>query len=113
MDLSQMGLGAEANAEVVMASPVLRIEEATLFVTNLDRPAPEMESLVAATLLRLQVQARSHRIVSLMQQPLLGRQCRVRVTPCLVLNTGLRLVTIPGDVQQLNVERLERALSSP
>ena len=113
MDFSQRGPGVEASAEVVTTSPVLRIEQATLFVTDLDRPAAQMERLLAENLLRLQVQARSQRVVSLMEQPLLGRQCRVRVTPSLVLDTGSRLVTIPGDLQQLNLARLERALSSP
>ena len=113
MDFSLRAPGYETSAEVVTASPVLRIEQATLFVTHLDGAAPELESLLAENLLRLQVQARSQRVVSLMEQPLIGRQCRVRVAPSLVLDTGLRLVTIPGDLQQLSLAGLERALSSP
>ena len=113
MDSSQRGPGVGASAEGVTTSPALRIEQATLFVTHLDRPAAAMKSLLAENLLRLQVQARSQRVVSLMEQPLIGRQCRVRVAPSLVLDTGLRLVTIPGDLQQLSLAGLERALSSP
>lgn len=113
MNLSLRSPGAALRAAAVTTSPTLSVEQATLFVTDLDGRAAELERLLAESLLRLQVLARHQRVVSMMEQPLLGRQCHVRVTPCLVLDTGLRLVTIPGDLQQLNLARLETALSRP
>jgi hypothetical protein len=113
MDVLSQGPGVDLSAAITTTPALLRVEQATLFVTELGGAASEMEILLSESLLRLQVLARDQRVVALMEQPLLGRQCRVRVTPCLVLNTGSRLVTIPGDLQQLNPARLEAALSSP
>lgn len=92
-------------------SAALAVAQATLFVTDFDCTAAECESLLAQTLDRLNVVARQRRVVALIEQPLLGRQSLVRVTPCLVLDTGSREVRIPGELKLLDAALLEGALA--
>lgn len=110
MDLSQRSTPAAVAAQVVAIPPALTVEQATLFMTDFSGSAVQWEALLAQSLARLHVHARHSRVVSLLEQPLLGRACHVRVTPCLVLDTGSRLIRIPDDPLKLNQAVLEAAL---
>ena len=92
-------------------SPALTVTQATLFVTDFGCAVAELEGLLADTLDRLKVVAHMQRVVALIEQPLLGRRSLVRVTPCLVLDTGSREVQIPGDPKVLNSALLEAAIA--
>ena len=91
--------------------PLLIAEAAWLFVSDLAGLPADLAGLLAATLQRLAVQAGQQRVVVLLVEPALGREYGVRVTPCLVLDTGARQVQLPGDPAQLDVGRLEAALA--
>jgi hypothetical protein len=91
--------------------PLLSAQRALLFVTTLDSPTPALQQLLATTLLRLQVQAEQQDVVRLAEDPEPGRQFRVRITPCLVLDTGGRIVQLPGEPALLEAAHLERALT--
>ncbi len=89
----------------------LQAREAVLFVSGLKGQADEHFRVLATTLVRLGVQCDSQRTVALLEEPLLGRQYQVRVTPCLVLDTGSRRVQLPGDLAALDAAALEGALA--
>ncbi len=91
----------------------LQVREAVLFVSSMKGQADEHRRVLATTLVRLGVQCDSQRTVVLLKEPLLGRQYQVRVTPCLVLDTGSRRVQLPGDPAVLNAAALEGALGRP
>jgi hypothetical protein len=111
MDRFQPDAGTRPAADAVAASSALAVAQATLFVTDTGCTAVELETLLAHTLDRLNVTARQQRVVALMEQPMLARQSLVRVTPCLVLDTGSREVRIPGDLKLLDKALLEAALA--
>jgi hypothetical protein len=92
-----------------MTLPVLTAHEALLFVTG---PAADGdERLLIDALDRLGVQAERRRVVALLDAPLLGARHRIRVAPCLLLDTGSRQVQLVGDPALLNAARLESALA--
>jgi hypothetical protein len=91
--------------------PQLCARRACLFVTTRERPAPALLELLAATLQRLQVQAEHQHLVTLADEPEQGRQHHVRIAPCLVLDTGARLIQLPGDPALLEASDLEHALT--
>ena len=93
------------------ALPLLTIREAILFVSAPADTDAAMQQLLADTLQRVSVQAARQRVVTLQDQPLLGRQYQVRVTPCLLLDTGTRRVQLLGDPAQLNDGSLRQALT--
>lgn len=93
------------------AKALLLVESAWLFVSDPAGPAADLPGLLAATLQHLGVQAGRQRVVALLDEPALGRQYRVRVTPCLLLDTGARQVQLPGDPGQLDAAGLEVALA--
>jgi hypothetical protein len=111
MDSSQPRASADDAVKAVRAASALSVALATLFVTDPDASPAGLESLLARTLDRLQVLARSQRVVDLIEHPLLGRECLVHVTPCLVLDTGSRRVRIPGDPELLDGAMLEAAFA--
>lgn len=93
-----------------MVQSLLAVDEALLFVTDaVDLPA-HARALDAA-LERMAVTAARRQVVALAETPELGARWHVRVTPCLVLDTGSRKVQLPGDPAGLGPARLERALS--
>lgn len=107
-----------ADAGPALSPPPVRallvVESAWLFVSDPAGPAGPatgLPGLLASTLKRLGVQAGQQRVVALLDEPALGRQYRVRVTPCLLLDTGARQVQLPGDPTQLDAARLEDALA--
>jgi hypothetical protein len=89
---------------------LLAVQEALHFVTDL-RDAPVHASALDAALQRMAVTAARRQVVSLAETPELGARWRVRVTPCLVLDTGSRQVHLPGELARLDLARLEQALS--
>ena len=96
----------------VMAAPALvSAQEAILFVTALQGPAEDLLQLLASTLQRLQLHATQQRVVALQDEPELGRRYRVRVAPCLVLDTGTRQIQLPGELARLDPLRVEHALT--
>lgn len=111
MDPSRTVPGAHRATEVVAARPALIVPEASLFVTEFLHPPGELELLLGQCLARLNVTARRQRVLALLEQPLLGRASQVRVTPCLVLDTGSRLVRVQGDLASMAVADLEAALA--
>lgn len=111
MDSSQPGSVADSAAEVMTVPPTLTVVQATLFVADFSVEAAELENRLGQTLDRLQVIAGKQRVIALAEQPLLGRHSLVRVTPCLVLDTGSREVRITGDIELLDARLLEAALA--
>ncbi len=93
------------------SQPLLSAQQAILFVTALDAPREEVLRALATTLQRLQVHAEQRRIVALEDEPELGRQYRVRVVPCLVLDTGARQIRLSGDPARLDPVLVEDALT--
>jgi hypothetical protein len=91
--------------------PQLCAQRALLFVTTPEGAPQALLQLLAATLQRLQVQAEQQQLVMLAEEPEQGRQYQVRITPCLVLDTGARLIQLPGDPALLEAADLERALA--
>ena len=110
VDFSQRCTPAAAAVDTSSATPLLTVKQATLFMTDVPGLPCRWDNELADTLARVRVQAGHKRVVSLLEQPLLGRTCRVRVTPCLVLDTGSRLIHIPGDPLLLSKAMLEAAL---
>ena len=94
------------------AAPLLEVQQAILFVSALDGPPDGLLRALTDTLQRLSVRAGQERVVALHDEPELGRRYRVRVTPCLLLDTGTRQILLPGDPARLDVARVENALSS-
>ena len=94
------------------ALPMVPVQQAILFVAALDGPGDDLLRALADTLKRVAVQAVKLRVVALGEQPLLGREYRVRVVPCLVLDTGTRQVRLPGDPARLDSAQIEHALTS-
>lgn len=93
------------------ARPLLAARAAWLFISHPGAPDADWPGLLSATLQRLGVQADQQRVVALLDEPALGLAYGVRVTPCLVLDTGARQVQLPGDPVQLDASRLEDALA--
>lgn len=93
------------------ALPLLSAQQAILFVTALQGPPDDLLHLLAHTLQRLQLHATQQRVVALQDEPELGRQYRVRVAPCLVLDTGTRQIQLPGEPARLDPLRVEHALT--
>lgn len=91
--------------------PLLTAQQAILFVSDPGDATGAAQQLLASTLQRLSVQAERQRVVALQDEPLLGRQYQVRVTPCLLLDTGARRVQLLGDPVQLNDSSLQQALT--
>jgi hypothetical protein len=91
--------------------PMLSVQRAVLFVTTDAASSPALLQLLAATLLRLQVQAERQDVVRLADDPEAGRLHHVRITPCLVLDTGERLIQLPGEPAFLASTHLERAMT--
>jgi hypothetical protein len=89
----------------------LQVLEAVWFVSGPDDPPERRRQQLAATLERLGVRSESQRTVALLEDPLAGRQYQVRVTPCLVLDTGTRRVQLLGDAAALDAAALESALA--
>lgn len=97
------------------ALPLLTAQQAILFVSESASAdaTGAAQQLLANTLLRLLVRAEQQRIVALQTQPLLGREHHVRVTPCLLLDTGTRQVQLLGPLEQLGDSSLQQALARP
>ena len=93
-----------------MAPTVLTVNEALLFLTDLEA-APFAAQALDAALQRMDVIAPRRQVVSLASEPELGARWQIRVTPCVVLETGSRHLLLPGDPDQLDAARLERALA--
>jgi hypothetical protein len=94
-----------------MAPTQLAVQEALFFVTHLDGDELAHALALDAALQRMAVTAVRRQVVSLTDSPELGARWNVRVTPCLVLNTGSRQVQLPGNPANLDAARLEQALS--
>ena len=90
---------------------LLAADEAVLFVTDAAGDEHAHERMLDQALTRMAVTATRRRIVALADQPELGARWQVHVTPCLVLDTGVRQVHLPGDPARLDPARLEQALS--
>lgn len=86
-------------------------DEAVLFLTDVAGDEAVHERMLDAVMKRMAVTATRRRIVALSDQPELGARWQVRVTPCLVLNTGARQIHLPGELTGLDSARLEQALS--
>lgn len=93
------------------ALPLLTAQQAILFVSDPADATEAMQRLLADTLYRLSVQAERQRVVALQDEPVLGRQYQVRVTPCLLLDTGARRVHLLGDLLLLDDSSLQQALT--
>jgi hypothetical protein len=91
--------------------PPLSVERAVLFVTKHESSHAALLQLMTTTLKRLHLQAGQQSVVSLADDPEQGRQHHVRITPCLVLDTGERLIQLPGEPAMLQAAHLERALT--
>lgn len=92
------------------ALPLLTAQQAILFVSAPCGTDAFMQQLLADALQRLSVLAVQQRVVALQDEPLLGRQYQVRITPCLLLDTGARWVRLLGEPAQLNDHSLQQAL---
>jgi hypothetical protein len=86
------------------------VNQALLFLTDL-ASAPFPAQTLDAALKRMEVTAAHRQIVSLSAEPELGARWQIRVTPCVVLDTGSRHLLLPGDPDRLDAARLERALA--
>lgn len=93
------------------ALPLLTVQQAILFVSNSGDATAAAQQQLADTLQRLSVHAVQQRVVALTAQPLLGRDYHVRVTPCLLLDTGARQVQLLGELVQLGNHSLQQALT--
>ena len=91
--------------------PLLTAQQAILFVSDSADATETAQQLLASTLQRLLVRAEQQRVVALQDRPLLGREYHVRVTPCLLLDTGTRRLQLLGDPAQLNDGSLRQALA--
>ncbi len=92
-------------------NPVLMVaEEAVLFVTDDAGDGAAHALALDEALRRMAVTAARRQVVALADQPEIGARWQVRVTPCLVLDTGSRRVHLPGDLAGLDTARLEQAL---
>jgi hypothetical protein len=96
-----------------LASTLLAVQEALLFVTDLDSDMLAPVRALEKALQRMGVAAARCQVVALAERPDLGARWNVRVTPCLVLDTGSRQVLLPGDPAQLDAGCLEQALARP
>ena len=94
-----------------MTPVLLAADEALFFVTELEGGDAAQAHALDEALQRMAVAAARRRVVALADEPELGAHWQVRVTPCLVLNTGLRQVLLLGDLARLDPARLELALS--
>lgn len=95
-----------------MMNPVLlAADEALLFVTELEGGEAAQTCALDEALQRMAVTAARRRVVALADEPEIGARWQVRVTPCVVLDTGSRQVRLPGDPARLDPARLEQALS--
>lgn len=93
------------------ALPLLTAQQAILFVSDSVDATEAARQLLASTLQRLLVRAEQQRVVALQAQPLLGREYHVRVTPCLLLDSGTRHVQLLGPLAQLSDSNLQQALT--
>ena len=91
--------------------PLLTAQQVILFVSDSADATEAAQQLLANTLQRLLVRADRQRVVALQAQPLLGRQCHVRVTPCLLLDTGTQQVQLLGPLAELGDSSLQQALA--
>lgn len=92
--------------------PVLvSADEAVLFMTDMAGEAALHERALDEALARMSVTAARRRVVALADQPELGVRWQVRVTPCLVLGIGPRLIHLSGEPTQLGPPQLEQALA--
>ena len=91
--------------------PLMTVQQAILFVGDSGEATEAVLQQLASTLQRLLVRAEQQRIVALQAQPLLGREYHVRVTPCLLLDTGTRQVQLLGPLAQLSDSSLQQALT--
>lgn len=91
--------------------PLLTAHQAILFVRDPGDATEAMRRLLADTLQRLSVHAEQQCVLALQVEPLLGRQYQVRVTPCLLLDTGARRIQLLGEPAQLNDSSLQQALT--
>ena len=93
------------------ALPLMTVQQAILFVGDPGDATEAAQQQLAGTLQRLSVRAEQQRIVALQAQPRFGREYRVRVTPCLLLDTGTRQVQLLGSLAQLSDSYLQQALT--
>ena len=94
-----------------MNQVLVAADEAVLFVTDGADDRAVYERMLDEALMRMAVTAERRRVVAMADQPELGARWQVRVTPCLVLDTGSRQVYLTGDLARLDSSRLEQALS--
>ncbi len=100
---------ATMTAPVTPSMPLLTARQALLFVSEPGDAA--LRQLLTETLQRLSIQAAQQRVVVLQSEPLMGRQHRVRVTPCLLLDMGTRWVQLLGELSQHDSHSLQQALT--
>ncbi|MDO9092021.1 MAG: hypothetical protein Q8R98_27640 [Rubrivivax sp.] len=93
--------------------PFLVANQAILFLSDPGDTTQAMRQVLADTLRRLSVQAAQQRVVVLLDEPQLGRQFQVRVTPCILLDTGARRVQLLGKPARLDDNSLQQALTRP
>lgn len=96
---------------MTMTPVLLAADEALLFVTDVGHDAAVHALSLDEALRRIGVTVARRQVVALAQAPQLGARWHVRVTPCLVLDTGSRQIQLPGDPAQLDARRLEQALA--
>ena len=91
--------------------PQVQVVEATLFVSEAVDLAADRLLLLEATLKRLGVNAPKQHTWVLFEEPQRAARYRVRFVPCIVLNTGHRLVSLYGNPGALTASDLESALA--
>ena len=91
--------------------PQVQVVEATLFVSEAADSAADRLALLDTTLKRLGVHAAQQHTWALFEEPQRAARYRVRFVPCIVLNTGHRLVSLCGNPGALTAADLESALA--
>lgn len=89
----------------------MQVVEAILFVSEAQDSAADRLALLDATLKRLGVKAPKQHTWALLEEPQRAARYRVRFVPCIVLNTGSRLVSLLGNPSALSAADLESALA--
>jgi hypothetical protein len=91
--------------------PQVQMVEAILFVNEAMDSAADRLALLDSTLKRLGVNAVKQHTRVLFEEPHRAARCGVRFVPCIVLNTGSRLVSLYGNPSTLTGSDLESALA--
>ena len=100
-----------ADVQGPIPGPQVQVVEATLFVSEAVDSVADRLALLDTTLQRLGVHAPKQHTWVLFEEPQRAARCRVRFVPCIVLNTGSRLVYLYGNPSALTASDLESALA--